>query len=390
VIRVGSVLILAAAIAAGACGKRGNPLPPLRPLPAAIRDLSVKRVDGRIELTFAIPTVNADGTTPVAIDRVEVHAVPVMPGITPKTAPQMLEDSSTLRTTLQVRTPVETDSAAPAPARVESAANPAPGERALVVDNPSAIAGPGATAINYVVAGVVGGGRGRKGPASPVVSVSLAEPPPPPASLTLAHDERAITVTWPRVSGQQVLVFDTHPRATTSAPTAPAAGALPAAGAPPATSVPAAPRQLTPSPVGTFAFTEPVEFGVERCYTVRSVRVTGAASVLGPASPEACITPVDKYPPPSPSNLQVLQEGQAVTLNWTSVEAPDLAGYVVLRGEGAGEAMRPLVRTPLAGTTFSDTSVVPGATYTYSVYAVDTAPIPNVSQQSQRRSVTVR
>jgi hypothetical protein len=79
-----------------------------------------------------------------------------------------------------------------------------------------------------------------------------------------------------------------------------------------------------------------------------------------------------------------------VTLNWTRVEAPDLAGYVVLRGEGAGEAMRPLVRTPLKDTTFSDTQVVPGATYTYTVYAVDTAPIPNVSQQSQRQSITVR
>jgi len=377
--------MLAAVVAAGACGKRGNPLPPLRPLPAAIRDLAVKRVDGRIELTFSIPTANADGTTPVAIDRVEIHAVPVFTGVTPKPVPQILEDSSTLRATVQVRTPPESDGASAAAESRNDAANPAPGERAMIVDNPSTITGSGATAINYVAVGIVGGGRGRKGPASPVVSVSLAEPPAPPASLTLSHDERTITVSWPRVSGQQVVVFDSRPRPAVPAATNPQAAA-------PSTAVTAtnAPRQLTPSPVGTFTFTEPVEFGVQRCYTARSVRVTGAASVLGAASPEACITPVDRYPPPAPSNLQVLQEGQAVTLNWTRVEAQDLAGYVVLRGEGAGEAMRPLVRAPLTETTFSDTQVTPGATYTYTVYAVDSAPTPNVSQQSQRQSVTVR
>jgi hypothetical protein len=390
------VLLLTGVLAIGGCGKRGNPLPPLRPLPAAIADLTARRVDTRVELSFTIPAANVDGTTPVAIDRVEVHAVPVMPGVTPKTVAQIIADTTTLRTTIAVRPPASAADARP-PAEggappVNPAATtpvlPAPGERTSLVDDVGSPV-PGATAINYVAVGVVGGGRGRKGPASPMVSVSLADPPAPPTALTLSHDERTITVTWPQVTGQQVLLFDATPTRpeTGGAPIAPAPGPAPASAA---ASAATGPRQLTPSPVTTFSFSEPVTFAVERCYLARSVRVAGAASIQGPASPVACITPVDHYPPPAPASLSAIQEGQAITLIWPGVEASDLAGYVVLRGDGAGEIMRPLVRRPITDTTFSDTQVVPGATYTYTVYAVDTAPVPNVSQQSPRESRTVR
>ena len=147
---------------------------------------------------------------------------------------------------------------------------------------------------------------------------------------------------------------------------------------------------LTPEPISASEFTQPVELGRERCFAVRSVTVTGGATLEGPASATRCITLADTYPPPAPTNLQAIQEGNAVTLTWTGVEAADLGGYVVLRGDGAGESMQPLMREPIRETTFKDASVQPGATYTYSVYAVDSVPTPNVSQQSNRQAITVR
>ena len=85
-----------------------------------------------------------------------------------------------------------------------------------------------------------------------------------------------------------------------------------------------------------------------------------------------------------------MQEDAVVTLIWTGVDAADLGGYVVLRGEGAGENMQPLMRDAVTDTTFRDTTVRPGMTYSYAVYAVDRAPTPNISQLSNRQTVTVR
>jgi fibronectin type 3 domain-containing protein len=85
-----------------------------------------------------------------------------------------------------------------------------------------------------------------------------------------------------------------------------------------------------------------------------------------------------------------VQEGAAVVLSWSAVEASDLAGYVVLRGPAVGDALQPLMRDPVRETTFRDNSAAAGASYVYQVYAVDTAVPANVSQLSTRQIVAVR
>jgi len=101
-----------------------------------------------------------------------------------------------------------------------------------------------------------------------------------------------------------------------------------------------------------------------------------------------CATAKDTFAPPAPTGLNALQDGAAITLVWTGVEAPDLAGYVVLRRDGAGETLRPLNPAPLTATTFKDEQAQAGATYTYSVVAVDR--LGNPSEQSNRQTITVR
>jgi fibronectin type 3 domain-containing protein len=137
-------------------------------------------------------------------------------------------------------------------------------------------------------------------------------------------------------------------------------------------------------------FTLPVEFGREFCVGVQAVQVSGPVSVEGMMSDRVCTTPVDRYPPPVPGGLRVVQEGTVVTLIWDAVTASDLAGYVVLRGDGVDSALVPLVSEPLTATTYRDTTAVAGATYSYGVYSVDTSPAANVSALSTRETITVR
>jgi len=349
---VTTVLLLAA------CGKRGNPLPPLRPVPARVTDLAALRADNQIELQFTVPAANADGSTPLALSHVEIYRAAAGTGAAAPTPAQILADAKNLRGDLVVRTP---ESAAPSPPQ-----SPAPGERARFVDRLDASEAGTASTWNYLVVGVAG--RARRGQPSAVVTVPLGSPPAAPESLTITYTETQLTLTWkPAGTGQSFAVYATGPKGESPEP-----------------------KPLNPKPIQGEEFTAPVEFGRERCLVVRPLIVSGGATVQGPLSRAACATPVDTFPPAAPANLQAIQEGTGVALTWTAVDAQDLSGYVVLRGDATGVTMQPLMREPIRETTFRDAGVQVGATYTYSVYAIDKAPAANASQQSNRQVVTVR
>jgi hypothetical protein len=187
-------------------------------------------------------------------------------------------------------------------------------------------------------------------------------------SVSLTHDESEIILSWqPAAADQRFRVFRTGVRFE-----------------------PESAQVLTPQPIAEASHRLPVAFGREACFSVVPVVGTAPVSVEGPPSPVQCVTPTDSYPPPPPTGLQAVVESDAVTLVWTGVSAADVAGYVVLRAAAGAGDLQPLFREPLAATTYRDTSVQAGVTYTYAVYAVDRAPTPNVSQLSEPEVVTVR
>src|SRR5690606_28564202 len=143
-------------------------------------------------------------------------------------------------------------------------------------------------------------------------------------------------------------------------------------------------------PQSETTFSTPVEFGDERCFAVQSLSVSGNVAVEGAISPATCLTAVDTFPPAAPASLVLVQEGTSVTLTWGAVQAPDLAGYLVLRSEGAEGPLVPLFEVPIRATTYRDTTVTAGATYTYVVRAVDDAPAANASDLSPREPIAVR
>lgn len=369
-------LVLAVSMAAAGCGKKGSPLPPLRPVPARIGDFAAHQVDGRVELSFTVPG-NADETEPPAVTSVEIYRVATALGAPPPNAAQIFATAKAPFVEVRVRQPADAarqretarSVTASGPVPASQTLDPAAGEAAVVVDTIDAARAQGAGTWSYVVVGVAG--RNRRGPLSGALHVPLTALPDPPAGLRVTATETLLRVTWDALpagtTSVRVLSIDRPVDSAT-------AGAI----------------VVTPQPVSGTEFAMPVEFGRERCLAARTVTVAGGVTIEGPVSAPICLTPMDVYPPAAPAGLQAIQEGASVTLNWTGVEAADLAGYVVLRGDGDGVMMRPLTVTPVKETTYSDRTVSAGATYTYSVYAVDTAAVPNVSEQSNRYTVTVR
>ncbi|HUF47946.1 MAG TPA: hypothetical protein VMM93_09020, partial [Vicinamibacterales bacterium] len=219
--------------------------------------------------------------------------------------------------------------------------------------------------IRYVA---VATGRGRRSAPSAVVEVPIGRRPTAPVGVRATFDDTNIIVEW--------------------------AGATPA--------VPAHVDELvadgiawtrtrrTPEALAASRFTTPLVFGEHRCFEVRHVLVAGRALVEGPASSPACVAPVDRFPPPVPGGLVAIAEDGAVVLTWRAVEAADLSGYLVLRGDGAGETLQPLTPLPIEVRTYRDETVRAGETYTYAIVAVDRSTPANRSAESNRQTVMAR
>jgi hypothetical protein len=148
---------------------------------------------------------------------------------------------------------------------------------------------------------------------------------------------------------------------------------------------------LSEKPLEQPAWTDSrVQFGVERCYVVRTVNVFGPLRIESQPSPRTCVTPVDTFPPSAPKNLAAMSGGGAVSLIWEANTEADLAGYLVLRGEAPAGSLAPLTPEPIKETTFRDTTTKPGVRYVYVVVAVDAAVPPNTSARTSRVEETAR
>jgi hypothetical protein len=173
----------------------------------------------------------------------------------------------------------------------------------------------------------------------------------------------------------------------------PATTATPATpGTPVAPARPAMPAPLNAAPLDTPTFDDPrVQFGVERCYEVRTVEAAGTLlTIESLPSPPACVTAVDTFPPAPPASLAAVGSEGAINLIWDPSADPDIAGYVVLRGEAAGGPLAALTPTPIRETTYRDTEVRAGKRYVYAVVALDNASPQNVSVESNRVEETAR
>ncbi len=466
--RVGMIVLALAVVVAAGCGKKAPPLPPLRPVPGPVTNVTARRADGRIELRFTIPSINTDKTSPASVSRVEIYARSA-----PADSPRPIKEQIVLRDdlvgTIDVKPPptdadkdreakqdapppptdhrpgtgdatvftetLPTTSPTPLPplkgkaalaaaaaaakasseaAQPANAANPAtptspttPTTTAPPV-TPTATTAPTTTTTTTGTtgsattgtagappgaagaAGVPAVGAAKAAPKKPVpptryfwiqavsphgqiggpsdlIAMPLVDPPAPPHDPEVTYDEKTLTVTWhPGAEGEAFRVYDVDSSGKEKDG-----------------------RPIGDAPLTTPEFQAPVEFGVERCLAIRAVDVTGASAVESEAA-TTCATPKNTFPPPAPANLNGLPDAGTIGLRWDPVTASDLAGYLVLRGEGAGDTLQQLTPAPLTSTTFVDATVRPGVTYVYVVVAVDKSTPPNVSPHSNSYTVTIR
>jgi hypothetical protein len=442
--RAALLLCLAsAALAAPGCGKKGPPLAPLNRVPGRITDVTARRTGNAVTITFTVPSANLDDTKPADIARVEVYAYTALAQNDVRDVRRM-----TLIATIPVRKPPEPEEQprqggkqkGETSRKTKPAPKPEPGEDqgALVtvtetltpdmqtplapdvkpVKRPPAapesifgaewvppLVGPPPQQEPrrfYLVYGA--NHAGNRGPASPRPPVPLSPPPPSPAQPQVEVTENGVVLTWETPAGaplpiQEPATGDTLKATQRGMESAPPLSYLvyldepagPAAAKVAPGAAAKGPVRLTEKPVAARSWTDTgFEFGVKKCYDVRAARVQGAAVVESGPSPIACVTPADTFPPPAPKSLAAVAGEGAVSLIWEGVEAADLAGYIVLRGEAPDGPLAPLFAAPIRETTYRDATAKSGVRYVYAVVALDQAVPPNRSELSNKVEETAR
>jgi predicted small lipoprotein YifL len=406
-----------------ACGKKGPPLPPLSRVPAPPANPQAARVGDDVYLWFVVPSANVSGQSPADVSAVELYAVT---SVIPPGGPDLTEAAVRIGS-YPVHVPVPAPvtgpdgvslPAVPAPPGFAQGATavvretltpelraatvlPArPGPSPLpVADDSEPLAGPivgpaaGGLRRHYFFVSVAP--RGRTSAPTAVLSVPVDDASEPPTGLRLEYGESGMTLTWEPSPNARAApappadptLLPARPLLPPPSPTGYHVSEAPATAAgPPDPYALGLPTTLTTQPLGTTTFAIPgaVRFGEERCFVVRAVDAVNGTITVGRASPPACVTPVDTFPPAAPRQLAAIAGVGVINLIWEPNSEADLAGYIVLRGTAPGGTLQALTPNPIRETTYRDQTATPGVLYVYAVVAVDNASPQNVSAQSNR------
>jgi len=411
--RLAAAGALVFALAVGGCGKKGAPQPPFVRIPAAVDSITAARFGNRIYLTLTVPAANVDMSVPVDIARVEVYGYT---GTIPPSTVRWVELGD-LVATVPVVAPSTAAGTSPSVAPVDAAPDSAsPGAVATLVDvlepgelvqgrslAPATASTPAALRRFYIA--IPFSSRGRPGPPGKVAELPLTALPEPPIDLSATYNATSVSLTWEPSGGllgflferrlpEEIVPFDVlEPARPTPAqdvsalvgpttyqvyrdevrrePVAPAVARSLSWGVAP-------PAALNPTPLSMASATDAIDFGLERCYTVRAQR----GGVLSEPSQPLCVTPVDRFPPAPPAGLAAVPSEGAINLIWEPNTESDLGGYLILR-RGPGDAtLRQLTNMPITDARYRDGTVESGMRYTYAVVAVDSQPTPNASAPS--------
>lgn len=391
-----------------ACGKKAPPLAPLNMAPEAPRAVTARRLGDTVYLQMTVPDKSMTGRGAYSVDHLDVYAVTLAPGTVSPPNRDLLKPEHVIAT-IAVRPPPDPDAAEPDTADTR----PLPGDVVTFVEKlteaqlapqvitkplppekpakasaknapaqtaptgatpPAAPVGPQVLTRLYVVEGVPKKGRGAM--ASARLEVPLLQAPGAPRPGQPTVDETSVTVAWApppsttdEAPGVLYNVYSVAPEGSTPA-------AVPSARV-------SAPAPLNDKPISDPTFVHAgAEAGKEQCFVVRSVAAVGNVLIESDPSRPMCVTPKDTFPPAAPKGLAAVASPGVVNLIWDANREPDLAGYVILRGEAPGATLQPLVRDPIRETRYADRATQPNVRYVYVVVAVDKT--GNRSAQSNR------
>jgi hypothetical protein len=326
------ILILAA------CGKRGDPHPPVPVIPKATTDLTVSQRGSKVLLTWSYPSLTTAGQNLNDIRRVVVYRyVEEAPASAPTVTPTQFK-----------RSMQKLDS-------IEGAALPkaSSGAKLTLEDSPAFHTTDGRPVrLNYAVTTESPSARGD---VSNVVTIVPQDVPQPPANVVASAKAEGVVLTWTAPDKARLIGYDVY-RFAHGAPVDELAA------------------PINSAPVTATTYTDAPPYGAYDYYV--TAVVAASPRIESDPSAAASATFKDLVPPPAPKNLSVLIETKTARLVWDPVDAPDLAGYRVYRVEGVGhpatQESKPLLFTPqlLTATNWSD-HPDPGLLYYYLVTAVD-------------------
>lgn len=358
-----------------ACGKRGDPRPPVPLIPQATSDLVVTQRADRVILSWSYPSITTAGRPLPAFRSITVfryvEALPVapegrdpkslLPGDVDPTVPQPIALFSRIPTLpksqfVRIATRVESIERA-------NLGDATSGSKLVFSDTPSFVSGDGRPVrLTYAVVTESESARSEYSNMAIIVPLPVAVPP---ENLSAEARVEGVRLTWdaptralggaeaPIVSGYHV--YRTAPGEALNELAGP----------------------ITTAPVKEPSYTDTPPYG-EYEYRVAAVASTGPP--LLQSNPSAAVKVVfrDLLPPPTPANLNTLIETNSIRLVWDPVDAPDLAGYKIYRYEGIGHGDNireaggfPMIGYLIPETTFVDPNPALGIAFRYEVGAFD-------------------
>jgi hypothetical protein len=370
-----AALVLPVMLFVLACGKRGDPHPPIPVIPQATTDLLVTQRADQVILSWSYPSLTTAGKSLTAIRRItlfryeeELPATAVgrdpnqiLPGDIDTTIPQDIALFSKVPTIPQAQFIKLSH-------RIESIekanlASVTAGSRLIFADKPPLRSGNGRPVrITYAV--VTEGETARSDYSNQAILVPLPVATPP-AGLTATPKAEGIVLTWQ------------EPKTSVRSQDAPVISGYRVYRTAPGESLTELATPLNPAPIRGTTYTDNPPYG-EHEYRVAAVASEGPPLLQSDASAPVKTTFRDLVPPPVPASITALIETKVVRLIWEPVDAPDLAGYRLYRSEGMGhgDAIKdigtvPLTNDTVTGTTFADPNANLGIAYRYAVAAID-------------------
>ena len=323
-----------------ACGKRGDPHPPVPIIPQATSDLVVSQRGPNVVLAWSYPSLTTAGKKLETVHRVVVYryteelpATQPPPGLTPAQFSRLKERLDSIES-----------------AKLPEATS---GAKLLFTDTPPFHTKDGRPVrLNYAV--VTEGGTTRSD-VSNVVTIVPVDVPLPPANVVATPKAEGVVLTWtaPEKAAIGYNVYRVGKGETLGELTPP----------------------INTAPVTATTYTDAPPYG-DFDYRVTAVALT-APRIESEPSTAITATFKDLTPPPAPASITALVETKAVRLVWDPVDAPDLAHYIIYRTEGVGHGEPKeagtfaLIVLPAGTTTAIDSGPDPGIEYKYSVSAKD-------------------
>ncbi len=366
-------MVLVCLVAAGACGKRGDPLPPLSVTPQGITGLKLAQRGTALEVSYVAPRATAGGV------RLGVLDVEILRADTPGDFQKQAKRTR--------------HRAAPGESLTDTSPLPPVGTTVRVA----------ARAIE----------RGHVSGSTPVVALVVQSPPPGPHGLVAELKGDVVALRWEGTIPSPPPSPSPSPAASPRPGTSPSPAALPGVapvGVAPYTGVTpapppgsASPRPGTPvasptprpvsrgflvyrrsDPAGSYGAplrTPPdtvnavedrtVAIGQQWCYVVATV-VSTEPVVESARSNEACLSVRDIVPPASPVGVAALGGPDGVEVSWSPSAEADLASYRVYR-QAPGGPREPVGEVAPPETSLRDATAARGVPYAYTVTAVDRA-----------------